>query len=693
MFIIMIKKYLYVVVNIIVIAVMVIGYAPVVFATSDISISPDQLAHVVPDQVIVKYKKNHINLETVGGRNSAVAHARGKSLELKDHFDHENISLLQTANHVPVATLIQDLKNDPDIEYVEPNYTREVSTIIANDTHKDLLWGLDNTGQTIDGDFGLITGTADSDIDAPEAWAINEGTNADAIVAVIDIGVDYNHPDLAANMWDGTNCKDENGNVLGGCNHGYDYQSNDKSPMPANSSAVHGTHVAGIIAAVKNNTIGVIGIAPHAKIMALKFGLNVSSEVKAIDFAIQNGAKIINASYGGAGFSQAEYDAISRFRDAGGIFMAAAGNDGTSNDTSHFYPSDYDLSNIVSVAATDQNDALASFSNYGVTSVDVGAPGVNIASTMPSNTYGYLSGTSMATPYTAGLAALIWGYQNQLSSTQIKNIILNDGDTLTGLTGITTSGKRINADRSLFDADIINAQSIHDTAVEGTISGQYTAESRTTYQAAIDAASVVKNNAAAGSSDIATAVATLDAATATFLASVIPADFTVLNAQIAAAQLLHDTAVEGTNPGDYIVGSRAILQTAIDTASALSVTAPQSQVDAMLATLTTAITTFNASIVPARDTVAPVITLVGNAAVTINFGETYHDAGATALDNKDGDLTSHIVVVNNVNTREAGTYIITYNVTDLDGNPADQVTRTVTVNHASSGGEIGRAHV
>ncbi|MDD4082624.1 MAG: S8 family serine peptidase [Sphaerochaetaceae bacterium] len=169
--------------------------------------------------------------------------------------------------------------------------------------------------------------------------------------------------------------------------HGYDFEDNDKVPLPDFSS--HGTHVAGIIAAEKNNSKGVIGIAPRAKIMALKIGFgsnwNVVNEVKAIDFAIQNGAKVINASYTGSEFSQAEYDAIYRFE---GIFVAAAGNYSNNNDGgTHYYPSDHSIDNIISVAATDQNDNLAGFSNYGLTSVDIGAPGTNILSTVPSSIY------------------------------------------------------------------------------------------------------------------------------------------------------------------------------------------------------------------------------------------------------------------------------------------------------------------
>jgi len=202
-------------------------------------------------------------------------------------------------------------------------------------------------------------------------------------------------------MWDGSDCigEDGDGNVIlgGGCMHGFDFIDNDKIPLP--TSASHGTHVAGTIAAVKNNNKGIIGVAPNAKIMALKVdlptgGLSTSAIIAAINFAEQNGAEIINASFGGTYEDLAEKSAINSFT---GLFIAGAGNGGVdfigdNNENTHFYPSDFDLNNIISVAATDQNDILASFSNYGATSVDVGAPGTNIYSTVSGST---IDGTSV----------------------------------------------------------------------------------------------------------------------------------------------------------------------------------------------------------------------------------------------------------------------------------------------------------
>lgn len=334
----------------------------------------------VEGEVIVKFKKNKLDVKSLFGKAQAFIFEKRFALSKSDEIKNFNIQIFKSKK--TTEQIISELKSDQNVEYVEPNYKRFPASIFTNDTSKDLLWGLDNTGQTVLGDYPVHTGTIDKDIDAPEAWNVSEGSTS-IIVAVIDSGVAYNHPDLTSNMWDGTSCKDELGNPLGGCNHGYDFESNDKTPLPETSS--HGTHVAGIIAASKNNSKGIIGVSPKAKIMALKTDFYVSTEVKAIDFAIQNGAKIINASYGGNSYSQTEYDAINRFKSVGGIFVAAAGNDSANNDSTHFYPSDYTLDNIISVAGTDQNDGIVSYSNYGVTSVDVGAPGANIFSTIPSS--------------------------------------------------------------------------------------------------------------------------------------------------------------------------------------------------------------------------------------------------------------------------------------------------------------------
>ncbi len=350
------------------------------------------LDEYVPGEIIVKFKENRVDLKRAAGITKARQFASRQDLSVKENLRRVNVSVFETDEKENIEEVIDRLESDPDVQYAEPNYTRSLAAsgggagggsgvrISIDDPSFALQWALENTGQEVDG----TSGTNDADIDGKETLELNISTGAGVVVAVIDTGVAYNHPDLAENMWDGTNCVDENGVPLGDCIHGYDFEDDDKNPLPIQGT--HGTNVAGIVAAVLNNNTGIVGVAPEAKIMALKFGLDVASEVRAIDFAIQNGASVINASFEGGEYSQAEYDAIARFRDAGGIFIAAAGNEGSDNDTTHYYPADYDLDNIISVAATDQNDALADFSNYGDETVDIGAPGVNVYSTTASVT-------------------------------------------------------------------------------------------------------------------------------------------------------------------------------------------------------------------------------------------------------------------------------------------------------------------
>jgi subtilisin family serine protease len=348
----------------------------------------------IAGEVIVKYKSAKVNLNTASGRLKAASFNNNSSLEAKENFRELNMSVLKIKDGDTVENKIAELKNDSNVEYAEPNYLRYPSAINTNDTYKNNLWGLDNTGQNIGG-----LGTADADIDAPEAWGISEGNST--VIATIDSGVAYNHPDLINNMWDGANCKDENGNFLGNCNHGYDFIDDDKTPLPSSDFAEynHGTHIAGIMAAVKNNNTGIIGVAPKAKIMALRFNFSVQQEIRAINFVMQNGVKIIGTSFTGPSFSTAEYDAINRFRQYGGVYVAAASNDSTNNDITPYYPASYNLDNIITVAATDNNDNLAGFSNYGKISVDVGAPGNYIYSTLTgeSNLFSDLL-TSVTTP-------------------------------------------------------------------------------------------------------------------------------------------------------------------------------------------------------------------------------------------------------------------------------------------------------
>ncbi len=354
---------------------------------------------------IISDKSKYIGNEIVVRYSADADDSKKQSLAEKGHLEKGKTLpggktvVFRIKDGKSVKNKIAELISDPAVAFVQPNYQYRPLAISSNDTLKTNLWHLDNTGQTVNNQ----TGTADADIDAPEAWSVNEGTNGSVIVAVLDTGVGYNHPDLLANMWDGSSCVDEYENTIpGGCLHGYDFATNDNNPLP--DAYDHGTHVAGIIAAVKNNAKGTIGVAPNAKIMALKTSFTTDELVRAISFAQANGAKIINASFGGYGDDAVLDLAINNF---GGLFIAAAGNESLDMDNlvvgggGPMYPCALDgegYSNVVCVAATDSSDILAGFSNYGASFVSVAAPGVNIQSTVPYATAGTLETFNGVTP-------------------------------------------------------------------------------------------------------------------------------------------------------------------------------------------------------------------------------------------------------------------------------------------------------
>lgn len=350
---------------------------------------------------------------------------------------------------VSVQSALQTLRGLSTVAYAEPDY-RVTIDAVPNDGSFGSLWGLNSTGQ--------IGGTADADIDAPEAWDIHRGSG-NFVVGVIDTGVDYRHPDLAANIWVNArevagNGRDDDGNGYVDDVYGYDFANNDADPMDDNG---HGTHVAGTIGAVGNNGVGVAGVNWNVKIAALKF-LNASGSgytsnaVRALDYAVRMGIKITNNSWGGGGASTALSNAIQRAQAAGHIFVAAAGNDASNNDAVGSFPANYAFDNVVSVAATDRNDRLASFSNYGATTVDLAAPGVSILSTTPNNAYATYSGTSMATPHVAGAMALVWDANPNWTYSQVIQRVLTTVDTVSALSGKVATGGRLNVARALAGA-------------------------------------------------------------------------------------------------------------------------------------------------------------------------------------------------------------------------------------------------
>jgi serine protease len=337
-----------------------------------------------------------------------------------------------------VERAVAILRARSGVALAQPDYRVQIART-PNDPSFGSLWGLDNTGQG--------GGTANADINAPEAWNTGTGTGR-TVVAVIDTGVDYNHPDLAANMWRNSreipgNGIDDDRNGFKDDVYGYDFANNDSNPMDDNG---HGTHVSGTIGAAGDNGVGVAGVDWHAKIMALKFldssgSGYLSNAVRALNYAIASGAKVVNASFGGGGYDSAMATAINNARSRGVIVVAAAGNDGSNNDADPAYPANYAGDNVVSVAATDRYDQLAYFSNYGRTTVDIAAPGQSIFSTLPNGRYGTYSGTSMATPHVAGALALVWDAHPDWTYRQVIEALLNTADRVPSLSGKVATGR------------------------------------------------------------------------------------------------------------------------------------------------------------------------------------------------------------------------------------------------------------
>ncbi|MDP2167899.1 MAG: S8 family serine peptidase [Thermodesulfovibrionales bacterium] len=422
-------------------------------------------------ELLVKFKP--------GGELKAQSAHRSAGATLKQRFKGIGVEHIKLPHGLSVADAVKKYMEDPDVEYAEPNYMIH-KAVIPNDVYFGSQWGLHNTGQTISGDQGTVTGTVDADIDAGSsgndgAWDLHTGLG-NVIVAVLDTGIDYNHPDISANMWqnpeecaltNSSNGIDDDGNgYIDDC-RGWNFAYGTPNPMDDDIDG-HGTHAAGIIGAIGNNLTGVSGVNWSVKLMPLKFldstgSGNTSDELAAIDYAVmmrQRGVNIraINASYAyttsscvNLPASIAEKSAISAAADAGILFVAAAGNCQNNNDGSPTYPASHNLPNIIAVLATEQKDNLAWFSNYGASSVHIAAPGMNIRSTIrvALGSYGYMSGTSMAAPHVSGLVALLSSYRPSYTYRELKEVILATSDRLGSLNGTLITEARINAKRAL----------------------------------------------------------------------------------------------------------------------------------------------------------------------------------------------------------------------------------------------------
>jgi len=353
------------------------------------------------------------------------------------------------------------------VAYAEPNYRIELDPLAStqptsapgpvsegapNDPMFTEQWALNN-----DGNNG---GKAKADIGALKAWLSTQGSE-EIVVAVLDSGVDYTHPDLITNMWFRPEnvpayFDDELGTVDD--RHGFNSAENASDPMDDNG---HGTHCAGIIGAEGNNNTGIAGINWKVEIMPLKFlskgGFgSTKNAIEAINYAVDRkkagvNVRVINASWGSTLYSKALEDAIRAAGEQGILFVAAAGNNSTDNDSKPHYPSNFNLPNVISVAALDRADSLAQFSNWGTNSVHIAAPGKDILSTWLNDAYREASGTSMAAPQVAGVAALIVASEPKINVEELKERLMRSTDSLDILQGKVKSGGRLNAAKALGD--------------------------------------------------------------------------------------------------------------------------------------------------------------------------------------------------------------------------------------------------
>tara|TARA_B100000073_G_scaffold244338_1_gene204935 strand:+ start:176 stop:1666 length:1491 start_codon:yes stop_codon:yes gene_type:complete len=367
-----------------------------------------------------------------------------------EHYPTSNWYLIETPmgalnayDYLGASSMITEVAFDKTISLTTAN---------TNDPLIGDVWGLNN-----------IHG-----VDAETAWSVSSGAG-EVVVAVIDSGVDINHPDLSSIIWTNDNeipnngIDDDSNGFIDDVN-GWDFTSEyDNTPQDEHG---HGTHVSGTISAIRNNSEGIAGVADNVKIMPLRFldkdGFGATSgALSALEYAVANGAQISNNSWGGGGYEPALYSAIAAAHQQNHLFVAAAGNSGQNSDTNPMYPAAYDLSNIISVAAINSNGGLAGFSNYGVNSVDIAAPGVSILSTMSEDSaacsssppcYTSWDGTSMAAPHVAGVAALILGLNNQLTPEDIITIILENARSTIPLNGRVYSGGELDGGRAVVNS-------------------------------------------------------------------------------------------------------------------------------------------------------------------------------------------------------------------------------------------------
>ena len=410
-------------------------------AVRDFTVLPKEATYQA-DELLVRFK------ETVPGlvRSAALAKAGGGTVT-REFKLVPGLTVVRLPAGIALEDALVQFNRTADILYAQPNYRHHVNRVPNDPLFKD-LWGLHNTGQS---------GVADTDIDAPEAWESSVGGPYTMTVAVIDTGIDYTHEDLVSNMWVNPgeipgNGIDDDGNGYVDDIHGYDFCNGDADPMDDHD---HGTHCAGTIGAAGDNGLGVAGVCWNVKIMALKF-ISAADEgytddaISCIEYAVQMGARVLSNSWGGSGYEQALKDAIDAAGAANALFIAAAGNDyGNDNDVNPVYPASYESDHVISVMSVTSSGTMSSFSNYGLESVDLAAPGTAILSCKRGGGYQLMNGTSMAVPHVSGACALLLARNNGLSCSQVKNALLAATDA--SLPGLCVSGGLMNLAEALAD--------------------------------------------------------------------------------------------------------------------------------------------------------------------------------------------------------------------------------------------------
>jgi subtilisin family serine protease len=432
-------------------------------------------AHAATAPESAPYRKDRLLIVPRAGAETALQTFRqSRRHRLRKHFTElKGIQVIELAAGDDVLAKAAEYNASGLVESAEPDYIIHASAM-PNDPGFANCWGLNNTGQN--------GGKVHGDINAPAAWNTRNSAG-NVIVAVVDSGIRYTHEDLAANMWH--NPKEIPGNGVDDDGDGIvddvvGFNAIDHTGDPDDDCG-HGTHVAGIIGAVANNGKGVAGVCWKVRIMALKFmdstGYGDTSDaISCIDYARTHGAKVINASWGSSSSSYALKSALAAAQKAGMIFVAAAGNDASNNDKKATYPANYNLSNLISVAATDNTDELDTrYSNYGATTVDLAAPGTEIYSTWNTsdNAYMTLSGTSMATPHVTGAVALLFAAYPTESYGSIISRLFAAVDKLPSLAGKCVTGGRLDIG-NLFPAptnSIVSVQRSADGNLQLNLSG------------------------------------------------------------------------------------------------------------------------------------------------------------------------------------------------------------------------------